>query len=972
MNEISLKLKRLFKKKGNKKTLVSNVPLILESNEVVLINEKNAINLFALKKRREERRHFIACFEEGLLFPLYDNEQNPYQIAAISEGETSIYIINMNLLAKELLADDELQENFSMWLSFWIYKILEGFYTSFVEEVQISIFPGQILQVEERKILHFKKSAHTSKAFDICWVEVLEGKVFWMGNQNLLFTPSKELLPITSQGWLVSAAPSKLRSIDSSSLVKQGLWMEAIHAVCKLFFTQLSDHLKEMEQKQQAILENRAKEEKTNLSIAFNRIRALFAPIPIAALKKSSDPLQQALQAIGAYMKINFVFPKEALELIDEEKKLQLICDASRIRNRKVKLGGNWWKKDHGPLLSFEQTTNKPIALLNLSPLRYDKVDTYHTERVTKNIAQDIAPTAYMFYIPFDASIKSGKDIIRHYLKNHHTQFFSLFLFSIIGSLIAFFPAIATKLLFNYAIPESNPSLILYLTLGLLFSAIGFSFFYFLRNFSFLRIEGIATHLLQCAIWDRILKLPTHFFRKYTIGNLLWRIMSIDEIRTLVSGNTANVILTGLFSILFLIIMYIYSPLLTSVALGVAILSAIITGICCYHKVSALRKSFEMQGKIRGALLQIISGVGKLRVSGAENSAFSYWAGYYTKSKSLQMKAQNIQNIASSFSAFLPIVSTWCIYGILVHWIGIREISLPDFLAFNMAYGSFILALFPLNTMLIELIDLLPLWERTNIILEEPLEEQKEKMDPGKLSGAISIDEVVFGYDLNMAPIVDNVSIKINPGEFVAIVGPSGSGKSTLVRLLLGFEKLQSGAIYFDGKDLTSLDPQAVRRQMGVVFQREGIMAGSIYDNLVCGGFYTIEQIETALKLSEFEVDVNSFPMGLHTIIPMNGETMSGGQKQRLLLARALLANPSILIFDEATSALDNQAQARVSANIANLSVTRIVVAQRLSTIKNANKIYVMEKGEIIQAGNFDELALAPGLFAQMLSRQKL
>ncbi|MCB1081913.1 MAG: ATP-binding cassette domain-containing protein, partial [Chlamydiia bacterium] len=301
-----------------------------------------------------------------------------------------------------------------------------------------------------------------------------------------------------------------------------------------------------------------------------------------------------------------------------------------------------------------------------------------------------------------------------------------------------------------------------------------------------------------------------------------------------------------------------------------------------------------------------------------------------------------------------------------------ESLSIGDFLAFNSAFMTLSMAVFALSNIVMQAAPIIPLWRRTNVIVEEPQEILQKKTSPGKLTGDIRIDHISFNYEDDENLILDDVSIRVNPCEMIGIVGPSGSGKSTLIRMLLGFEKPLSGAVYFNGKDLSHLNINEVRKQMGVVLQGGGIVAGTLYQNIVAGGRYTEEEIDRAITLASFKRDLENFPMGLHTVLPQNGETLSGGQKQRLLIARALLPNPKILIFDEATSALDNRSQEEITQNIDALDITRVVIAHRLSTIRNADRIYVLEKGKITQMGSFEELAKEPGLFAEMLHRQRL
>jgi len=485
-------------------------------------------------------------------------------------------------------------------------------------------------------------------------------------------------------------------------------------------------------------------------------------------------------------------------------------------------------------------------------------------------------------------------------------------------------------------------------------------------------MESLGTHFIQTGLWDRLLKLPPHFFRQFSVGNLVWRSMTIQDMFTLLSGNLSNVIFTGIFAFFYVAIMTVYSPLLSLLTLSIALLGLGASLFFSFLKVKVLKQTIDIQGTLRGSLLQMIAGVGKLRVAGAEKGAFAYWASLFSKWKFLQMKAQGFQNGVFSLANFLPIISMLIVYVMMIELWELKSISLPTFLAFNIAFASFNTMFYPLFNSIIQLANIVPLWEQSKCIFQEPIEEVETKVFPGKLTGKIEIDEMTFGYDPHRPPILENISFSVAPGEFIGITGPSGCGKSTLVRLLIGFETPLSGAIYYNNQDLKTLDPKFFRKQLGIVFQGEGIMGGTLYDNLVAGGIYSDEEIDKALDHSGFKQDLASFPMGFHTFIPANGETLSGGQKQRLLLARALLGKPSVLIFDEATSALDNITQEVIRKNIDGLHVTRIVVAHRLSTLRKADRIYVLEKGKVAQMGTFEELGKQPGLFATMLERQRL
>jgi ABC-type bacteriocin/lantibiotic exporter with double-glycine peptidase domain len=293
-------------------------------------------------------------------------------------------------------------------------------------------------------------------------------------------------------------------------------------------------------------------------------------------------------------------------------------------------------------------------------------------------------------------------------------------------------------------------------------------------------------------------------------------------------------------------------------------------------------------------------------------------------------------------------------------------------LAFNVAFGSFVTGATSLSNSLLTILDVTVLWKRAQPILDAKLEVDETKSDPGRLAGKVVVDHLSFRYQEEGAQILDDVSFMAEPGEFIALVGPSGSGKSTLLRLLLGFETPQSGKITLDGQDLAGLNLQAVRRQLGVVMQNGKLTAGSIFDNIAAGALLSLDDAWEAARNAGLEADIQSFPMGMHTVISEGGSNLSGGQCQRLLIARALALQPRILLFDEATSALDNRTQAIVSTSLEKLRVTRITIAHRLSTIRNADRIYVLQAGRVVEQGSFDTLIQQRGTFYQLMVSQQL
>ncbi|MGB5712266.1 MAG: NHLP bacteriocin export ABC transporter permease/ATPase subunit, partial [Waterburya sp.] len=535
----------------------------------------------------------------------------------------------------------------------------------------------------------------------------------------------------------------------------------------------------------------------------------------------------------------------------------------------------------------------------------------------------------------------------------------------------------ATGMLIDKAIPDSDRLLLWQIGLALFAAALGKSAFQLSQGIITLRVENATDVNLQLAVWDRLLKITPAFFRQYTSGDLVNRLLAVRQIRSQLSGATQRTLLSGIFSLLNLALMFVYSVKLALIGMGISVLAIIVTITSGILLVRKERQQEKLDGEIDGLTVQLIGGVAKLRVAAAESRAFATWAEKYSQKTKLIFSIQEINDAISTFNEALPLISSVLLFWFAILFIHIAQakgnptgLTPGTFLAFNVAFGTFISGVTDLSNTLTDILGIVPLWERAKSLVQAPTEYDPNRTDSGRLAGRLVLDRITFRYREDGSPILDNVSLQANSGEFIAIVGPSGSGKSTLFRLLLGFEMPQSGTIYYDGQDLTGLDVTSVRRQLGVVLQNGRVQQSSIFDNIACGALITLNEAWQAAKMAGLTEDIEQMPMGMHTVVSEGGSNLSGGQRQRLLIARALIGNPKIILMDEATSALDNRTQAIVTQSLETLNTTRIVIAHRLSTIRHADRIYVLEAGRVVQVGSFAELIQQEGLFARLAARQ--
>ncbi|GBF35763.1 ABC transporter, multidrug efflux family [Desulfocucumis palustris] len=685
------------------------------------------------------------------------------------------------------------------------------------------------------------------------------------------------------------------------------------------------------------------------------------------------DPLLAACRLVGRAMKIDIVPSPRAGRGAFEKDPLGAIALASRIRLRRLALKGKWHKQDNGPLLAYLEEDNRPVALLPLSPAQYRMHDPAGKTvvPVDDQTAARIKPFAVAFYRPFPGRELGLRDILIFGLESCWKRDLAMVaLMGMLGGLLGMAIPIATGIIFDTVIPGGEKAQLLQVALFLAAGALAGLLFQLTRSLAMLRLEGRMEGTVESALWDRLLSLPAPFFKEYTSGELAMRAMGISQIRELLTGVVITTIISSLFSLLNFGLLFYYNLRLAGVATALIAVALAVTLFLQFRQMGYQRQIVDRNNKITGLILQIVGGVTKLRVSGAEKRAFYLWSGEFTGLRQTTYKSRTLTNHLATFKSFFPLLSSMVIFYAMVKIAG-NSMGAGKFVAFNAAMNSFLLSMLALLESLLSINLVIPLYERVKPILQAMPEYDDAGADPGELTGSIEVSHVSFRYKKESPLVLDDVSLQVRPGEYVGIVGSSGSGKSTLFRILLGFEKPGSGQVLYNGRPLDRVDIRSVRRQLGVVLQNGQLMPGDIFTNIVGANIHlTLEDAWEAARMAGLDRDIEDMPMGMHTVISEGAGTFSGGQRQRLLIARAIVNRPRIIYFDEATSALDNRTQAVVSQSLDRLQATRIVIAHRLSTIMNCDRIIVLDKGKVAESGTYQELMDKGGLFADLARRQ--
>ncbi len=686
-----------------------------------------------------------------------------------------------------------------------------------------------------------------------------------------------------------------------------------------------------------------------------------------------NDQRQAATDTIGEILKAYHIRPREVPgSITDMNETLEYLMRPHGIMRRNVSLEKGWYRDAAGPMIGTLKEGGDIVALIPVGMAGYQIVNPKAGSRIKVNRDNEdsLSKEAIAFYKPFPSQKIGIIGLLRFIADNITTaDIVMIVMASLAVTLTGFLTPKLNSILFSDVI--ASGSIRALTAMGVFFICVSLSSLMLttVRDMIVSRLVTRVGMSVEAAAMMRILALPANFFKDYGAGELANRVRYINLLVERLLQLVFTTGLTSLFSLAYISQISVYAPALVLPALSVIVTTVVISLISGAIQVRVTRRQMELASKESGMSYALISGIQKIRLSGAEKRAFARWGRVYSEAAKNLYDPPVFLKVNTALTLAVTLIGTIVIY----YSAAVSGVSVSDYYAFNVAYGMVSGAFTTLAGIALAAAQIGPILEMTAPILMSEPEIAEEKQVVEKLTGGIELNNVTFAYSESMPRVLDGLSLKISAGQYVAIVGRTGCGKSTLMRILLGFEKPQRGGVFYDGKDLERIDLKSLRRKIGTVMQNGQLFTGDLYSNIVINNpRLTLDDAWEAAEMAGFADDIRNLPMGMFTLVSEGQGGISGGQKQRLLIARAIASKPRILMFDEATSALDNITQKIVSESLEKLKCTRIVIAHRLSTIRQCDRIIVLDKGHIIEDGTFDELMEKKGFFAELVERQRV
>ena len=677
--------------------------------------------------------------------------------------------------------------------------------------------------------------------------------------------------------------------------------------------------------------------------------------------------------AIGDILKYYHAKPQEVpKDLQDMNEVLEFLIRPHGIMRRAVRLDEKWDRIASGAMLGIRKDDGSVVALIPLGAAHYRFFDhkTGKTVVINRKNRDLIEREAIMFYKPFPQKEMSIRNLIGYIVEQVAVSDLVYLILAMLAVTSAgmMLPWI-NKRLFSDVLVSGSMRMLLGAGIFLVCATLSGVLFSSLKNLMSTRICIKLDVNVFAATMMRVLSLPPNFFREYSAGELSTRARQVTRLCDMMVDAVLSTGLSAVMSLAYITQLLAYAPSLTVPAVTVTLLTLVVSVATILIQMKVSRQQMLLDGKENGMTYAIISGMQKIRLSGAEKRAFARWGRLFAKKATLLYNPPFFLKISSVITLAISLIGTLVIYAVAIR----NGVSIAEYYGFSAAYGAVSSAFMALARIAATIANISPVLNMVKPILETVPEVSENKLVLTHVSGGIELNNILFRYGDSQPPILDDLSLKIHPGQYVAVVGKTGCGKSTLMRIMLGFETPQRGSVYYDGHDLQSVDLHSLRRRIGTVMQNGKLFSGDIYSNIVVAApWLTMQDAWEAAEIAGIADDIRRMPMGMHTLISEGQGGISGGQRQRLMIARAIAPKPKILFFDEATSALDNVTQKKISEAMDSMKCTRIVIAHRLSTIRQCDRILVLDKGKIIEDGSFEELIAKNGFFAELVARQRL
>ena len=655
---------------------------------------------------------------------------------------------------------------------------------------------------------------------------------------------------------------------------------------------------------------------------------------------------------------------------VDLEERIDWICRPTGTMHRKVRLTAGWQKEAFGAMVG-RLNTGDVVALIprGLGGYWYLDPSTGKKVKITAEVAKHLDQEAVFFYKPLPSRpLKKGDLSSFVFGSLSRSDYLIVIAAAAVVTLVGLLPAWANKVAFGVVAPSGQLGLVLPIAALLVGVTVTTTLFGICRSLIMARVSLKLDIASESATYARVLSLPASFFKDYAAGELASRMGSLTALCQQMVSILLGSGLSALLSLVYVFQIFAYAPALAVPALLVVVVQAVLGIVCTLLTIKYERASMEANAKSSGVVTALLNGIQKVKLAGAEDLAFSRWAHGYAE------YAKATYNRPMLLNALPAIVGLVGLLGnILIYFMAATSgVTYDNYMAFNAAFGQTTGAIMGLTTVAGQIARAKPLLDLVRPILDANPETDDDRPSVESLSGSVEVSGVSFRYGENLPLVLNDLSFSVKPREYVAIVGQSGCGKSTIMRLLLGFEEPESGSIFYGPHDVRKVNLRSLRRHVGTVMQDSRLFMGDIYSNItISAPSATLDDAWEAAEIAGIADDIRKMPMGMKTLVSEGGGGVSGGQRQRLMIARAVCGNRRILMFDEATSALDNKTQKHVTDSLAKLNCTRIVIAHRLSTVRDCDRILVVSGGRIAEEGAYDELITRDGIFADLVARQR-